>query len=96
MRVRGHDRARCVRTAGNGERIDRRGQPRLEQLDAQRLANHAGRGNQHLFALAAQDLRGDLARLGSDRATLLARGGVGVAGVDDNTLYQTVALFRTA
>ena len=60
-----------------------RGQPRLDAVDGQGLHDDAGRKRQHLFGRNAQRCCQRLAGAVRVRQALIARAGIGIAGIDD-------------
>lgn len=82
MRVGRHDGAGCIGTTVGGKRLVGSRNGGLKRVDRQNLTNYARGGDQNLLGLTADDLRGDVAGLARAGKTGLARGGVGIAGVD--------------
>ena len=82
VRVGRHDGASGIGATVGGERLVGSRNGGLKRVDRQNLANHTRGGNQNLLGLAADDLRGDVARLARAGKARLARGGIRVAGVD--------------
>ena len=69
----------------------RRGQRSFDPLAGQRLHDHAGGKRQHLFGLAAQLLSHGLTHCQRPLPAILARTGVGIAGIHHQRTHRQAA-----
>ena len=68
MRIGRHDGTGRIGTAMGRERLVGGRDGCLKRVDRQNLSDHTRRGNQDLLGLAANNLRGDVARLARAQA----------------------------
>ena len=89
--VGGEDGVRERVDAADGETADGVGEEVAHFLVRQHDADHAGRGEEHFFFRATQQLRGARAHAFRGVETFLAGDGIRAAGVDDDRLHASAA-----